>query len=214
MSIQDIRREYTRAALSEQNAADCPFEQFSDWFQTTLDDPGLTDPTAMVLSTFSEVDGVRQRIVLLKGYTGAGFQFFTNYQSAKGTALLSEPRCSLHFSWLHLERQITIEGKAQPLSDAENDAYFATRPRASQLGAWASRQSQPISDRHALEQAYLQVENEYQEQEIIPRPPHWGGFLVVPSRYEFWQGGAARLHDRIEYVRTSSNEWFKRRLQP
>ncbi|RTE85468.1 MULTISPECIES: pyridoxamine 5'-phosphate oxidase [Gammaproteobacteria] len=214
MGIEDIRRDYTRGTFNEQTAHEMPHEQFLQWFNDVLNDDSLTDPTAMVVASYEEESGISQRVVLLKGSTPEGYVFFTNYQSRKAQALLTQPRCSLHFSWLHAERQIAIEGIARPLSDEENDRYFASRPRASQLGAWASHQSEPIANREALESAFQSAEARFQNEETVPRPEYWGGFRVEPTRYEFWQGGAARLHDRVEYLRNSKGAWFKQRLQP
>lgn len=214
MSIQNIRRDYTRASLDESNVADHPHDQFICWFNDVLEDDSFTDPTAMVIASSTAKGEVSQRVVLLKDSSAKGYTFFTNYESRKSMTLIEQPKCSLHFAWLHAERQISIEGVATQLSSADNDAYFDSRPRASQLGAWASHQSQPIESRSELVDAFKRAEQQFADQEQVPRPDYWGGFIIEPIRYEFWQGGAARLHDRIEYTRDTPRKWLKRRLQP
>ncbi|RUO18432.1 pyridoxamine 5'-phosphate oxidase [Aliidiomarina iranensis] len=212
MSIDQIRRDYTQRTLQRSDLLEDPIEQFQLWFNDTLEDQGDTDPTAMVLTTCAD-NQPTQRVVLLKGVSEQGFVFYTNYESQKGQQLARNPNCSLHFAWLQQERQITITGKAERLSTAENTHYFQSRPRASQLGAWASQQSQVIADRKSLEQRLAEVEARFAEEPVLPLPSFWGGFRVVPESIEFWQGRSGRLHDRFRYQRHSEN-WQLQRLQP
>ena len=174
----------------------------------------LHEPNAVVLSTVG-VDGPAARIVLLKGLDERGFVFFTNYASRKGRELAADTRCALLFPWHPLERQVRVEGSATRLSGAENDAYFATRPRTSQLGAWASQQSTVVPSREALDERYAEAAARFGEQEV-PRPEHWGGYCVEPETVEFWQGRLGRMHDRLRYRRDpgSPSGWLTDRLAP
>jgi pyridoxamine 5'-phosphate oxidase len=191
--------------------ADDPIERFRGW----LDDAvrgGLPEPTAMALAT-ADAGGVpANRMVLLKGVDGDGFTFFTNYDSAKGHDLTANPHAALVFHWQPLGRQVRVVGPVAPVPAAESDAYFATRPRGSQLGAWASPQSQPIDSRATLEQRVAELDAQWAEGEI-PRPPHWGGFRVRPETIEFWSHRNDRLHDRERYRRTPDG-WAVDRLGP
>lgn len=214
MSIDSIRRDYDRGSLDRDELPEHPHQQFQLWFEAAVAAPELSDPTAMTLATIAENGMPTQRIVLLKHTEAERYCFYTNYQSRKGRALSVNPNCSLHFAWLSMERQILIEGTAVKLTSAENDRYFHSRPRASQLGAWASAQSEEIADRAALDAQFKAMEARFADQTLIPRPEHWGGYAVQPVRYEFWQGGRARLHDRFEYRRQSDDSWLLRRLQP
>jgi pyridoxamine 5'-phosphate oxidase len=152
--------------------------------------------------------------VLLKGYDEKGFVFFTNYESAKGVQLKVQPQCSLLFFWKELERQIRIIGKASPIAATESDTYYQSRPVGSQIGAWASPQSQVVDSKEWLEENFAQMEKKYQGQSPIPRPPHWGGFRIEPIRFEFWQGRPSRMHDRICYTREQELNWKIERLAP
>lgn len=212
MSIDHIRRDYTLRTLSRSDLHSDPLTQFQQWFDDTLANGCGTDPTAMVLAT-CENNKPRQRVVLLKGFDSSGFRFFTNYESEKGQQLLSNPHCSLHFAWLAQERQVHIQGVAEKLSVAENTAYFQSRPRASQIGAWASAQSTPIASRAKLDAQYAAVEAQFADTEVLPLPPHWGGFKIIPQHYEFWQGRSGRLHDRFAYQAIEAG-WQLQRLQP
>ncbi|RUO29079.1 pyridoxamine 5'-phosphate oxidase [Aliidiomarina sanyensis] len=212
MSLRDIRRDYEQRQLNFNDLNPDPFVQFQQWFDEVIASEWNLDPTAMTLATCAN-DKPTQRIVLLKDMSADGFVFYTNYQSQKGQQLLANPNCSLHFAWLPMERQVTVEGAAERLSEAENTAYFQSRPRASQLAAWASQQSQFVAGRDKLDAQYREVEARFSEQETLPLPPFWGGFRVRPTQFEFWQGRAARLHDRFRY-RYASDNWVLERLQP
>lgn len=210
--LWDIRSAYTKGRLDEQQAAAHPFTQFHAWFEEYRQS-GQQDPNIMTLATVDAQGQPWARVVLLKSYDERGFVFYTNYGSFKGQQLAHNPQASLHFLWLSQERQIQIQGKVEKISVQESAAYFHSRPRLSQLGAWASKQSQPLDNRQQLDQQYAEVSARFAEQEI-PLPEFWGGYLVKPQRLEFWQGGANRLHDRVEYVLDTQGEWHKQRLNP
>ncbi|NEP14296.1 MAG: pyridoxamine 5'-phosphate oxidase [Symploca sp. SIO2C1] len=211
-SVADLRTDYTYEVLSETNAYSNPFEQFQTWFSQALE-AGLPDPNAMTLATAGSDGKPSARIVLLKDYDERGFVFFTNYKSHKGQQLLENPWGALVFWWVQLERQVRIEGKVEKVSDGESDAYFKSRPQGSQLAACASEQSQVIDNRQVLEQRLEQLQEEYEGKEVI-RPPHWGGFRVIPVEIEFWQGRPSRLHDRLLYRRSEDGRWEMQRLSP
>ena len=209
---EELRREYTAAGLTRDMLDVCPLRQFEQWSEQAAS-AGLDDPTAMVLATLDEHGAPWQRIVLLKGLSQAGFVFYTNYRSDKALAIAREPRVSLHFPWNSLDRQVIVAGVAQKTGSAESAAYFASRPRESQIAAWASRQSKSIDDRVALEQQAQRIREKFGDEEI-PMPAFWGGYAVLPQRIEFWQGGVHRLHDRFVYRRTAQGEWDIEQLQP
>lgn len=205
-----LRAEYELGGLDESDLTADPLELFRSWFAAARA-AGIGEPNAMVLSTVA--DGApSSRTVLLKGIEEDGLVFFTNYHSRKGRELAANPACSLLFGWYGLQRQVRVEGTAVQTSRSVTEAYFASRPRGSQLGAWASAQSEPVADRATLEAAYREAEERFAGQEIPP-PPHWGGYLVRPVLIEFWQGRGARLHDRLVYRRTDSG-WGTERLMP
>ncbi len=192
-------------------AAD-PDEQFERWMADAVA-AGVPEPTAMVLATTSAAGHPRARIVLLKGHDQAGFRFFTNRTSRKGTDLAEVPRACLLFPWHPIFRQVIIEGAVRPLSEDDSAAYFATRPRASQLGAWASRQSTVISSRAELDARYAEMERRWPDGEPVPLPEFWGGYLLIPETFEFWHGRADRMHDRFRY-RREAGAWVTERLAP
>lgn len=212
-SIADLRQNYTLAGLSETDVAADPIQQFQVWFQQALD-ANLIEPNAMTLATATPEGKPTARIVLLKGVSERGFVFFTNYESQKGQQLITNPYGALVFFWDQLERQVRIEGKVEQLEPKESEIYFHSRPRASQLGAWASDQSRVIRDRDILEQKLADLKSEYGEDTTIPLPQHWGGFCVIPNRIEFWQGRPSRLHDRLVYDLQTDGSWQIQRLAP
>ncbi len=211
--LNDLRREYAAGGLREADLEPDPVAMFRRWMQDAVR-AGLYEPNAMVVATADTSGTPGSRIVLLKRIDERGFVFFTNYTSRKGEDLDANPRASLLFPWQQLERQVRVEGPVTRLSDAENDAYFATRPRGSQIGAWASPQSQVIADRATLDRRYDEVAAEFGEAKIT-RPDHWGGYCVEPETVEFWQGRLGRMHDRLRYRRTSADgAWVTERLAP
>ncbi len=212
MSFADLRKEYSMAGLLEKDLARDPFRQFDKWFQEA-EAAKITEPNAMTLSTTTRDGRPASRTVLLKGLDGRGFVFYSNYESRKGRDLAENPRVSLLFPWVALERQVIIEGSVARLTREESEAYFHTRPRASQLGAWVSQQSAIINGRAVLEDAMKALDKKYAGVEV-PAPPNWGGYRVNPETVEFWQGRRSRLHDRLRYRREKSGDWLIERLAP
>lgn len=211
-AISKMRRQYGETGLTENSIAANPIEQFQNWLAAAASNVLVVEANAMVLSTV--VDGApNSRTVLLKDVTESGFTFFTNYNSAKAKAITKNPKVALLFPWFPMERQVKITGEASRISESESDSYFATRPWNSQIGAWASDQSEPLSSREELERRWQDYSIKYPEGSSVPRPPHWGGFLVRPITIEFWQGRYSRLHDRIRYSRTDSS-WKIERFFP
>jgi len=235
MSIADLRREYSLTGLRRSDLELDPITQFKKWFDQATgarasgrvrkflirrykalllaSGAELLDLTAMTLATVDKQGRPSARVVLLKGVDRRGFVFFTNYDSRKGQELADNPQAALVFYWPDQERQVCIAGEVSKLPPAESDAYFKTRPYGSRLAAWASKQSAAIKDRAALEAQWKQLETQYAGQEI-PRPPFWGGYLLSPTRVEFWQGRPNRLHDRFCYTRQPEKTWLIERLAP
>ena len=211
-SVADLRKEYTLQGLRETDVNPNPFEQFKIWFEQALS-AQLPEPNAMTIATATPDGKPYARIVLLKDYDDRGFVFYTNYESHKGQQLIENPWGAIAFWWAELERQVRIEGRVEQVSQVESDEYFHSRPKGSQLGAWASNQSQVIDSRDVLEQRLQQLKEEYENNEV-PRPPHWGGFRVIPDEIEFWQGRPSRLHDRLLYRRSEEGSWVMQRLSP
>jgi pyridoxamine 5'-phosphate oxidase len=209
-AIANIRKDYKLKSLLEEDVKKNPIEQFSVWWDEAINSD-ITEVNAMTLAT-TTADGVpAARIMLLKNFTNDGFIFFTNYLSRKGTTLSQNPHAALVFFWKELERQVRVEGTVSKVSEQESDAYFKSRPVGSRIGAWASPQSTPIDGRHIIEENVSKYSKQFGED--IPRPPYWGGFILQPSKVEFWQGRSSRLHDRILYTRLD-NEWSIERLAP
>lgn len=212
MRFDELRTDYGRMSLREEQAPDEPFELFARWFDEAVADGG-PDPNAMTLATVGP-EGPSARIVLLRGIDAGAFVFYTNYESRKGRDLAEDPRAALCFFWPRLERQIRVEGRVERVEAAVSDAYFASRPRESRLGAWASDQSSTVADRAELERRFREAESRFEGAEP-PRPPHWGGYRLTPSSLEFWQGGPGRMHDRLRYSRaTGDAAWTRARLCP
>ncbi len=208
-----LRRDYGRAGLQESDLAPTWWEQFGRWF---ADARALLEPNAVVLATASPADGPSARTVLVKAVDERGLAVFTNLSSRKGRDVAADPRASLVFPWLKLERQVVVAGAVERVADAETAAYFRSRPRASQIGAWTSRQSSVLPDRAALERRRAELEERFRDRDV-PVPPFWGGLRVTPRSVEFWQGRPSRLHDRLRYRRVGGDPgapWVVERLAP
>ena len=212
MEIDQWRREYLRGGLSRSDLKETPVEQFRQWLSEAAE-AGLSDPSSMSLATVDANGQPSQRIVLLKGVDEKGFVFYTNLRSHKARDIASNGQVSLLFPWQSLERQVIVYGRAHQLTREDAEAYFHSRPRESQLAAWASQQSEVLDSRDQLEQQFEQAKTRYGDDEI-PLPDFWGGYRVEPEAVEFWQGGARRLHDRFMYRRDADGQWQASRLSP
>jgi pyridoxamine 5'-phosphate oxidase len=205
-------RQYHRSRLDEENLPGEPLQLFDAWLQAAQAE-GINDWQAMSIASVDAAGRPSQRVVYLRHWDERGLVFFTNYHSRKGREIAENADISALFFWSDLERQVRIEGRASKTTSDESDAYFAGRGRDSQIGAWASAQSESIANRHALEQSVAEVQRRFGE-EAIPRPPHWGGYRLLPQQFEFWQGRPHRLHDRFVYLRRDNDAWQRRRLAP
>lgn len=213
MDLHNVRETYRFDSLEESKALDHPIDMFKQWY-AAYSDLGTKDANAMVISTVG-LDGTPQsRVVLLKEVREEGLVFYTNYASAKGEELLANPRISVLFFWREQERQVRFSGTVEKVDESENEAYFATRPYLSQIGAAASQQSQPIESREALEAKFQHYMQAHPEGSAVPKPASWGGYLVRVDKVEFWQGREGRLHDRLVYTAAQGGDWSKGRLQP
>lgn len=211
-AIKKLRMDYSQSTLDESSVDRDPIRQFKLWFQEALD-AQISEPHAMTVATATP-DGIPSaRILLLRGADESGFSMFTNYGSRKGRELEANPRAALVFLWHELERQVRVEGRVVKVTPEESDEYFHSRPPGSKLGAWASPQSSVISGREELERKHRELEAKYPDGHI-PRPPHWGGYRLIPSSIEFWQGRRSRLHDRLRFRREGDGPWILERLSP
>ncbi len=210
-SIADLRKSYERAALNESDSLADPRLQFEHWLNQAIE-AEIPEPNAMTLATVSSDLRPSTRVVLIKGVDARGIVWYTNYNSRKGQELAGNPFAALQFHWVELERVVRIEGQVEKISADESDAYFHSRPLDSRIGAWASPQSEPISGREVLVAAAAK----YGAQFLLnpPRPPHWGGYRLVPEQWEFWQGRKSRLHDRLRYTPAADGAWHRERLAP
>jgi len=212
MKLQDERREYQYGRLVREALQDSPLDQFGQWMDQALA-AGIQDPTAMTLATVSPEGKPWIRVLLLKGFDADGFYFYTSHKSRKAKEMRSNAQVALHFSWLKMDRQVIIGGKACPLPAETAEAYFATRPRESQIAAWVAEQSSPLESRAALDSAFAEANNRFAEGEV-PMPEDWGGYHVKPDSFEFWQGGIHRLHDRFVYQADEQGNWNITQLAP
>ena len=216
MKLADLRQDYCLQSLDITDVATDPFEQFKKWFDEAVKSE-ILEPNAMILATASADGKPSARVMLLKGLENQGFVFFTNYSSRKGSNLTANPNAALCFAWLQLQRQVRIEGVIEKIEESESEAYFKSRPLGSRIGAWSSPQSQVIDNRGVLEQNEDFYKKQFhtggEEEADIPRPAHWGGYVLKPTTIEFWQGRSSRLHDRIRYT-AENGAWKIERLAP
>ncbi len=212
MDLSTFRKEYSAKGLRRADLAENPFDEFTNWFELATKF-GIHEPNAMVLSTVAQQKFPSQRTVLLKSFDTSGFTFFTNYTSRKAQEIAENPQVSILFPWITMERQVSIQGRAEKIPTQQSLEYFRSRPRESQIGAWVSHQSSQIPSRSVLENRLHELESRFQGQEI-PLPDFWGGYRIVPTSFEFWQGGPARIHDRFVYNREQENSWSMHRISP
>lgn len=212
-NLADYRKSYEKDELRAEELTPHPMDFFKRWFDEAEKSARGVEANAMTISTVDENGYPKNRVVLLKKFTDSGFVFYTNYQSEKGRSILRHPKVSASFFWPWLERQVIVKGDVVQLPAEESDAYFAVRPRGSQIGAWVSRQSQPIESRRVLEERRAAMTQRFAGRDI-PRPDFWGGFLIQPNSVEFWQGRPDRLHDRFRYSGSGKNQWKRERLSP
>jgi pyridoxamine 5'-phosphate oxidase len=210
--IRNLRNDFTAFELDESHVLSNPFKQFEQWMQHALD-AKVEEPNAMTIATVDASGAPDARIVLLRGLDKKGFLFFTNYDSRKGLAMRKHKKVCINFFWPELQRQVRIRGTVEKLSPKASKDYFNSRPRESQIGAWASQQSQPLADRSELENKFIAFEKKFAGK-AVPRPANWGGYRVIPNHIEFWQGRPSRLHDRIAYDKNRNGKWKASRLNP
>lgn len=213
VDIAALRQNYALHTLSESDVAPDPFEQFRTWFHEAVNSQ-LPEPNAFILATAGADGRPGARTVLLKEFTRNGFVFYTNYESRKGQELLENPNAAMLFMWLELQRQVRIEGVVEKVGAAESLAYFQSRPRASQIGAWASHQSAVAGSREEIERRQKEAEARFEGFDVLPLPPFWGGYRLKPDLFEYWQGRESRLHDRIAYRKSDTDSWDISRLMP
>jgi len=211
--IHSLRQNYTKGRLEKADLKENPIHLFSDWFAAARDSE-VHEPNAFILSTVNEMNEPSSRTVLLKDITDHGLVFYTNYQSDKAKEIEHNDNVAITFLWKEIEQQVRIKGRAEKVSDTISTQYFQSRPKGSQIGAWASYQSEVITDRAILEQRVKDLEAKYADTDILPKPPFWGGYIIVPFEIEFWQGRSSRLHDRFRYKRMESGDWQIDRLSP
>jgi pyridoxamine 5'-phosphate oxidase len=213
IDLAALRREYENTGLRRAEMHPDPIEQFATWFPTAVNS-GLLEANAITLATVSPDGMPSARVVLLKAFDQRGFVFFTNYESSKGRDLEGNPHASFALYWPSLHRQIRVSGRTEKTSREDSEAYFHSRPRGSQLGAWVSRQSEVIDARRILDARMAEMAQRFAGKDVIDLPPHWGGYRIIPSEIEFWQGRADRLHDRFHYTRQEDGLWLLERLAP
>lgn len=213
--LENLREDYSLSSLEEADVFENPIRQFQKWFKEA-ETANVIEPNVMILATATTNGIPSTRVVLLKGCDEEGFRFYTNYDSAKGKEMAANPNVSLVFFWQAMQRQVRIQGEVYKLSEEVSTSYFQSRPKGSQIGAWASPQSQVIEDRTVLEEKVAALNAEYEATDNLPKPPHWGGYVVKPYQIEFWQGRSSRLHDRLRYTITELNpkKWTLERLAP
>jgi len=214
MDLKDLRNEYSQGTLDVADLDPSPFKQFERWFEQAREAGFSPDPSAMVVATVGANGQPHQRMVLLKELDEQGFVFYTNLESRKGREIRDNALVSLHFPWHPIERQVSVNGEVEAVDRATAEAYFQSRPRGSQVAAWASRQSHRIDTRADLEASFAQAEAKFDGVDVLPLPEFWGGYRVIPHRIEFWQGRRSRMHDRLVYQRQGAQQWTIERLQP